>query len=99
MFPSLQVNSAQPPKYQASINGVGALLARGREPYPDDSADLVDREAATGWASGGASTHDHCFVSLIEYNSATTGFQQISALLLWIGQYILWHLDSHRYDR
>jgi hypothetical protein len=26
-----------------------------------------------------------CFVSLVEYNSATTVFQQISALLLWIG--------------
>ncbi len=26
-----------------------------------------------------------CFVSFMEYNSATTVFQQISALLLWIG--------------
>jgi hypothetical protein len=66
------------------------IAGRGRnaneEARPIEFARIVSFAGTNaGVGIGGLMLAIFCFVSLMEYASATTVFQQISALLIWIG--------------
>ncbi len=69
-----------------ALGGAVRWWNAGQEARPIEFARVVSYAGTNASVSiGGVMLAIFCFVSLIEYNSATTIFQEIAVLLFWIG--------------